>query len=111
MATPVTITDSNFDTEVRSYDGLVMVDFWAEWCPPCRAAGPVVEEIAGLHEGRLKVGKLDVDAAPKTAGEFSVMSIPTMIIFHKGEIVRRIVGFSDRGHLLAEVEGVLTATP
>lgn len=109
MSTPVTITDDNFEAEVLRHDGLVLVDFWAEWCGPCRSVGPVVDEIAQQHEGRLKVGKLDVDSAPITAGKYQVMSIPTLIVFNKGEIANRIVGFSNRGNLLSEVDSTLAA--
>lgn len=84
------LNDSNFTQEISQ--GLVLVDFWAPWCGPCRIIGPVIEELASDYEGRVKVGKVNVDDNNQTAGQFGVMSIPTLILFKDGEPVERIVG-------------------
>ncbi|BDP40437.1 hypothetical protein DAETH_04060 [Deinococcus aetherius] len=87
---PVELTDSNFKTETG--EGLTLVDFWAPWCGPCRIIAPVVEELAGQYEGRVKIGKLNVDDNPVTQGQFRVMSIPTLILFKDGQPVEGMVG-------------------
>ncbi|MEF2280344.1 thioredoxin [Deinococcus sp. YIM 134068] len=87
---PLELTDSNFRDEIGS--GLTLVDFWAPWCGPCRIIAPVVEELAGQYEGRVKVGKLNVDDNPVTQGQFRVMSIPTLILFKDGQPVEGMVG-------------------
>jgi|SRR6056297_2718775 len=87
------ITDDNFDGEVAESGDLTMVDFWATWCGPCRIIAPVVEELADEYADKgLRVGKLDVDANPKTAMKFGVRSIPTILFFRDGEVVDRLVG-------------------
>ena len=90
MAKPVAATDADFDQITEK--GLVLVDFWAEWCGPCRMIGPIIEELADQFEGQLSVAKLDVDANPKTAMRFRVMSIPTVILFKDGRAIETIVG-------------------
>lgn len=86
------VTDTNFVDEIESSKGLSMVDFWAEWCGPCRLVGPVVEELAQEYADRVKVGKLDVDANPETAFRFNVRSIPSILFFKDGELVDTVVG-------------------
>ncbi|MCG8469702.1 MAG: thioredoxin [Gemmatimonadetes bacterium] len=86
------ITDANFADEIEGSDGLSMVDFWAEWCGPCRLVGPVVEELANEYSDRVKIGKLDVDANPETAFRFNVRSIPSILFFKDGELVDTVVG-------------------
>jgi thioredoxin len=88
----VEFTDSNFDTEALKAAGPVLVDFWAPWCAPCRMVGPIIEELAGSYLGKVKVGKLNTDDNPAVASRYSVMSIPTILLFKNGEIVDRIVG-------------------
>jgi len=107
MATAMAVTDASWANEVLSSDTPVLVDFWAEWCGPCRMVGPVVEEIATEQQGKLKVLKLDVDSNPDTARRYGVMSIPTLVVFADGEERKRIVGARGKGQLLAEVEPFL----
>ena len=89
---PLEITDENFADEIEAAEGLSMVDFWAEWCGPCRLVGPVVEELANEYSDRVKVGKMDVDANPDTAFRFNVRSIPSILFFKDGELVDTVVG-------------------
>ncbi len=93
---PVDLNDTNFHREVVLYDGVVLVDFWAEWCGPCRMMGPVIEQLAAQYAGTVKVGKLNVDENPHSAETYGIMSIPTMLIFKDGEVVDRIVGAQPR---------------
>lgn len=86
----VKLTDANFNEEVKS--GVTLVDFWAPWCGPCRMVAPVLEEVAEKYQGKAKIGKLNVDENQATAGEFGIMSIPTMLVFKDGEPVDKIVG-------------------
>lgn len=91
-----TFTDQNFDGDVLKSDKPVMVDFWATWCGPCQMAGPVVDQLATDYVGKIKIGKLDVDANQETAAKYGVMSIPTVILFKDGKEVARKVGFAGR---------------
>jgi len=95
-ANTLTFSDQNFAEEVLKSDKPVMVDFWATWCGPCVMAGPVVDALADDYKGKIKIGKLDVDANQATAGQYGVMSIPTVILFKDGKEVARKVGFAGR---------------
>jgi thioredoxin 1 len=88
----LTITDSNFDAEVLKSSTPVLLDFWAQWCAPCRAIGPVVEQLAKDYSGKLKVGKVNIDENPKTPTQYDVRSIPTLLVFKDGKVVGQIVG-------------------
>jgi thioredoxin 1 len=105
--TIVTLSDSNFDEEVKSSEEAVLVDFWAEWCGPCKMVAPILQEIAAEQEGKLRIGKLNIDENLETARRFEVMSIPTLILFRDGEPVLRIIGAKGKGQLLQELQSVL----
>ena len=102
----VTLTTSNFDEQVNASDKPVVVDFWAEWCGPCKMIAPILAEIAAEQPG-VTVGKLNVDENPDLAMRFNVMSIPTLLIFDKGEVRKRIVGAKGKGQLLVELNEFL----
>ena len=98
----ITATDQSFQ-ELIAGDTPVLVDFWAEWCGPCRMIAPMVEEIAAEYAGTLKVAKLNVDENPQTAGTYDVMSIPTLIVYRNGQPQKRIVGARPKHAMLAEL--------
>ena len=89
---PVAISDANFEQEVIQSDTPVLVDFWAEWCGPCRALTPVIESLSDEYSGRAKIAKMDVDANQQTAMKFGIRSIPTVMLFNKGEVVDSFIG-------------------
>ncbi len=101
------VADATFKAEVLDAELPVLVDFWANWCAPCRLLAPEVEAIDGLYAGRLKVAKCDVDANPDTAARYGVMSIPTLLLFKGGEAAGRLVGFRPRRELQKFVDGVV----
>jgi thioredoxin 1 len=102
-----TLTDTNFNEEVKGSDEPVLVDFWAEWCGPCKMIAPILEEIATEQAGKVRIAKLNVDDAPQTAQQFQVMSIPTLILFKDGEVQKRVVGARGKGQLLEEISAFL----
>ncbi|HEU5473119.1 MAG TPA: thioredoxin [Actinophytocola sp.] len=106
-ANTVVVTDSSFSTDVLGSDKLVLVDFWATWCGPCRMVAPVLEEIAAEHQETLTVAKLDIDENPATARDYQVMSIPTLILFKGGEPVKQIVGAKPKAALLNDLADYL----
>ncbi|HEX2023103.1 MAG TPA: thioredoxin [Acidimicrobiales bacterium] len=104
MTTTITeLTEETFDEEVGASDVPLVVDFWAEWCGPCRMVAPVLEQIAAENAGRLRVAKLDVDDAPGIARRFQIMSIPTLMVFQDGVAKKRLVGAKGKSQLLSEL--------
>ena len=103
----VEFSDTNFDQEVTKSATPVLVDLWAAWCGPCRMIAPVVEELAGKYQGRLKVGKLNVDDHPQVAAQFRVMNIPTLLLFKGGKEVDRIVGVVPKEELARRVDAIV----
>lgn len=107
MSQPVEVNDSNFGQMVLQAKTPVLVDFWAAWCAPCRMVAPVVEELAKEYEGRVSFVKLDVDQNPRTASQYGIMSIPTLLIFKNGAPVSNIVGFRPKADLKRSLDATL----
>jgi len=99
----IEVTDKNFEAEVLKSDKPVLVDFWAEWCGPCKTISPIVEDISNDLDGKLKVAKVDVDEAQELAGKFSIMSIPTLLLFKDGESVEMMVGAMSKDQILEKI--------
>ena len=104
MSAPVKVTDSTFEELVVQSEKPVLVDFWAEWCGPCKMIAPVLDEIAKDMDGELVIGKLDIDENQDTAMAFGVMSIPTLLLFKNGEPVERIVGYQPKPQLVSRLQ-------
>ncbi len=100
-------TDDNFESEVDKSDLPVLVDFGATWCGPCRALEPIVEELAGEYEGKLKVGAVDIDQARAVATRFGIMSVPTLIFFKGGEVVEKVTGLQPKATLQQKIEAMI----
>jgi thioredoxin 1 len=107
MSNEIEFTDANFESEVIKSEKPVLVDFWAPWCGPCKMIAPIVAEISGEYDGRLKVGKVNTDDNQKIATDFGVMSIPTLMIFKNGEVVERIIGAQPKAALTTKIDQVL----
>ncbi len=107
MAKPLAVTEETFEQEVIQANLPVLVDFWAEWCGPCRMVAPIVEELAGEYAGRVKVTKVDVDDNQRLAMRYNIMSIPTLGVFKGGELIERIVGYMPKQELKRRLDGAL----
>ena len=103
-AKPIEVTDETFADEIEGAEGLAMVDFWAEWCGPCRMVSPIVEELAGEYSDQVKVGKVDVDENQKTAQKFNIRSIPSILFFKDGEHVDTVVGAVPKAQLEKKIQ-------
>jgi len=103
----VEITDDNFETEVIKSDKPVLIDFWAVWCGPCKLIAPIVEELANDYDGKVKIGKLDVDSNQQTSIKFGVRSIPTLLLFKNGKLKETIIGAVPKKHIVDKINSVL----
>ncbi len=109
MSGALAATDQNFENEVLKADIPVLVDFWATWCQPCKMVAPILEELAGEYQGKLKVAKVDVDQNPAVSSKYGIRSIPSLYLFKGGEVVETMVGAVPKQHILKRIEGHLPA--
>jgi len=107
MSSPIAVTDATFEDEVVKADQTVVVDFWAEWCGPCKMIAPILEEVANEYDGKIKIAKVDVDSNSKTAAQFGIMSIPSLLFFKDGKVVDQVVGAIPKAQLVSRLEKVL----
>lgn len=99
-----TFTDSTFDTDVIKSDKLTVIDFWAEWCGPCKALGPIIEQLSTEYAGKVNIGKLDVDSNPEVSTTYGIRSIPTILFVKGGQVVDKVVGAVPKGQLQSTIE-------
>ncbi len=103
----VTVTDANFDEQVLKSDKPVLVDFWAVWCGPCQIQGPIVEDVAKAMEGKAVIGKLNVDENPQVSQKYGIMSIPTLMVFKGGTVVKQFIGVQSKETLMGELNKLI----
>lgn len=101
---PLTFTDSNFKSEVLDSDKLSMIDFWAEWCGPCRAIGPVVEELSQEYDGKVNIGKVNVDENPELSVQYGITSIPAILFVKGGKVVDKLIGSQPKANFVKKIE-------
>ena len=106
---PIEITDANFEEEVIKSEVPVLIDFWAIWCGPCKMIAPYVEQIAGEYDGKIKVGKLDVDSNPQVSMKYGIRSIPTLLIFKDGKVADQIIGAVPKNMITSKLDSQLQA--
>ncbi len=109
MAKPTAVTDANFEQEVLNSDTPVLVDFWAEWCGPCKAIAPVVDELAEEYEGKVKFTKLDVDSNPQTPMSYGIRGIPALLIFDGGSVAKQVVGAVPKSALKKSIDEAINS--
>ena len=107
MSNAMAVTDTSFDNEVLQSSTPVVVDFWAEWCGPCKLIAPVLDELAGEYEGKVKIAKLNVDENPEVASKFRVRSIPTLLFFREGQIVDQVIGAASKTDLKKRLDAAI----
>ena len=107
MSAPIKLSDDVFEEEIGKHDGLAVVDFWATWCGPCQMIAPLIEQLADEYDGKVKVGKLDVDANQRVTARFNVRSIPAVLIFKNGEHVDTVIGAVPKAHLVEKIQAHL----
>ena len=108
MSKPITVDDANFDQTVLQSETPVLVDFWAPWCRPCLMLAPILDELAEDYSNKVTFARMDVDQNPKTASRYQIMSIPTLLLFKKGEPVSHIVGYKPKAELTRDLDAALT---
>lgn len=105
---PIHVTDDNFQVEVLDSSKPVLIDFWAAWCGPCRQIAPIMDELAVELDGKVKIGKVDVDNNPRTAMEYGIRSIPALIVFDKGKVVDTIVGLVPKAYIMEKLQPLMS---
>ena len=107
MSEVLNLSDEDFDAQIMNSELPALVDFWAEWCGPCKMVGPIVEELAGTYKGKIKIGKMDVDKNRNIPTKFGIRNIPTLIFFKGGQVAQTIIGAQPKAHIEAEIKKLL----